>query len=525
MLTDKVKQGSFRVTVVDRGQVDSLKNATITSNVEGTTTIIMIVPEGTRVKEGDIVCELDSATYREQAKQQEIEVTQAEAAAQQAKENVLIQKTQNESDIAAAELAVTLGALDYEKYTKGEYIQEQNTIAGEIELAREKLTRSRENYDFSQRIARKGYRSQSDLEADRIGVREAEIALQVGLEKLKVLNDFTSKRQIAELEANKKELERELVRVKRKAAAALTQFEADYEALKLTAEVERDKYERLKKQVANCVLRAPQQGEVVYVSNQGRRSSEQTVIEEGVQVRERQAIIKLPDVENMKVDARIHESRISRVKVGLPVEIRLESFPGEVFHGVVDDVASVPVPGHWPNTDVKEYETVIRITDDTKKVSRLRPGLTAEAIILVDERADVLQVPIQAVVPVSEGHVAWVVEADGPKMRKLILGDANDTHIEVKDGLNEGDTVVINPRACFPKEITEATGVKKGKGKGKGGKGGKKWQKGPGGKAQGQPGKAKPVLPSEKKTTAEQSPEVAKSQAEPPVAKSQPAAE
>ncbi len=55
------------------------------------------------------------------------------------------------------------------------------------------------------------------------------------------------------------------------------------------------------------------------------------MIEEGATVRERQAIIIFPDVENMKIDARIHESKISRVIVGQPVEISIDALPNDPY--------------------------------------------------------------------------------------------------------------------------------------------------------------------------------------------------
>lgn len=450
-------RGPLRISITERGQVDSLVSLTLTSRVEGTTTIISIVPEGTQVRQGDLVCELDSALLRERAKQQEITVTQAEAALRQAEENVAIQKTQNESDIAAAELRLTLARLDLEKYTQGEYLQLENEIAGQITLASEEHTRAEENFDFTRRLSRKGYRSQNDVEADRIAVMKAEIALRVAQEKQGVLQNYTRKRTVAELEANARELQRELERVTRKATAALTQFEADYAARKLTAEVEREKYQRLLEQIEACQLTAPQDGEVVYANqrNSFRGGGNEEVIEEGAIVRERQAIVKLPDVTRMKVDARIHESKIGMVRAGLPVVVRIDAYPGEVFQGVVDSVSSVPSSTNWFNRDLKEYEAVVRITEEGERVRRMRPGLTAVIEIVSSQRANVLQVPMQAIVSVGDQNYAFVRrENDSIQRRTVLVGQASDTAVEVRDGLQEGEQVVLHPRTQFADELS-----------------------------------------------------------------------
>src|SRR5690606_13517084 len=142
------KRAPFRIAVTERGQLDSLRNATLVSSVEGTTTIISIVPAGTHVKAGDLVCELDASIQIDKEKQQQILVTQAAAERKKAEENVEIQKRQNESDIAAAELAKELAKLDHEKYKQGEARQLENELSGLAEVAREELARAAELYEF-----------------------------------------------------------------------------------------------------------------------------------------------------------------------------------------------------------------------------------------------------------------------------------------------------------------------------------------------------------------------------------------
>ena len=57
-------------------------------------------------------------------------------------------------------------------------------LLGEVTLKREELTRARERYEFSKRMAKRGYRSQNELEGDRMSVTSAEIYQEVAKEKL-----------------------------------------------------------------------------------------------------------------------------------------------------------------------------------------------------------------------------------------------------------------------------------------------------------------------------------------------------
>lgn len=462
LLTASVAYGPFELMLNVQGHLDSQSNATLSSQVEGTTTIISIVPEGTWVEKGEIVCELDSSALSEDLKQQQIDVTQAEATLTQATESLEITREQNKSDIAAAQLALMLAKLDLVKYEDGEYPALQRQLAGVVAIEMEEYRRAEEDYEFTKRLVRKGYETPSDLESKRIAVKREELELQKSREDLKVLTEYTKKRDMAELSANVTEFERELTRTKLQAKSAEAQASAEVAAAKLTLEVEKEKFERDKQQLAACTLRASQAGEVVYANLAASRrgGSEGAAIEEGATVRERQAIINLPDVTRMKVDCRIHESLISQISNGLAAAIRVDAYPDEIFNGTVSQVSSVPMTGSWPNYDLREYQTEIRLTDEVDKVRKLRPGLTAQVEIYVDRRQKVLQVPQQAVVKAGRKTLAYVIGRDGTASPRMIdLGMTNSTSAEVVDGLEDGDRVVLNPRKRFAEEIAKISGL------------------------------------------------------------------
>src|SRR6185369_11901131 len=136
----------------------------------------------------------------------------------------------------------------------------------------------------------------------------------------------------------------------------------------------------------------------------------------------------------------------------------VEAHPGEIFKGEVDNVSLVPLSGSFPNYNLKEYATTIAIKDEPEKVGKLKPGLTAEVEILVDQVEACLQVPIQAIVEQANKHFAFVLADEGKIVRReLKTGRTNEVMMEINDngGLKEGDQVVLNPRAMLPKEILQ----------------------------------------------------------------------
>ena len=179
------------------------------------------------------------------------------------------------------------------------------------------------------------------------------------------------------------------------------------------------------------------------------------MIDVGVGVRERQAIINLPDLDLMKVNARIHESRISMVRPGMTAVVKVDAYPDETFHGEVDSVASVPSSTGGFGSSTKEYEAVIKLTDDSEKVNKLRPGLTATTEIMVERRDDVLQIPVQANITIGAKQFAFVALDKKVDLRPIKVGKTNSNFIEILEGLSEGDSVVMNPHSHFKKEISD----------------------------------------------------------------------
>jgi len=95
----------------------------------------------------------------------------------------------------------------------------------------------------------------------------------------------------------------------------------------------------------------------------------------------------------------------------------------------------------WLNPDLKVYETDIFI-DGTH--TDLKPGMSAEVTITVNELPDVLMIPLQAVSTRGGERVCLVKTSFGTEARTIETGDYNDKFIEVKKGLEEGERVVLN---------------------------------------------------------------------------------
>ena len=76
----------------------------------------------------------------------------------------------------------------------------------------------------------------------------------------------------------------------------------------------------------------------------------------------------------------------------------------------------------------------------------LRPGMTSAVEILVANLQNVLSVPVQSVVEKKGKFYCWVADGAGAQRREVKLGMGNNTRIEVKSGISDGEQVLLNPR-------------------------------------------------------------------------------
>ena len=439
----EVQRSDFLISVVEGGTVEAVNEVIVRSEVEGTARIIFIVPEGSYVKKGDLLVELDSSSSLDSVNQQQINVEKAQFSLIQAEQQLEIQKSMVESELAAAKLRVEFAQSDLDKHLKGEALQTQRDAQIAITNVVEDLGINQERLDWTEKLYKQGYETKANLDKDRLAVSQSKLKLEQAEKSLWMLETFDQPKKRRSLEAALQEATENFDRVKLQDERKLAQFQADVQSQRKTLELSQAKLDRDKKQLAATKIYAPQDGLVVYASGGGGgRWSSESMIEEGAVVRNRQEIIKLPDVSEMKLQVRIHESHINEIRHGLSAYVVLDSAPDQRYHGVVTKVAPLPdSQSRWGNPNLKVYATEIRIAD---RLPDVKPGVSARAEIIVTNLANVLTVPIQAVTTLHGQQMAYVA-GDPPRPVPVGVGMYNEKFIEITSGLKEGDRVLLAP--------------------------------------------------------------------------------
>ena len=443
--TFTVKQGPLTISVVESGSIKASDQRIIKNDVEGRTSIITLVPEGTRVKEGDILVELDASTLQDGKIDQEIRVQNNEATYINAKENLAIVISQATSDVNQADLALEFAKQDLRKYEQGQYPKDVNEANKRITLAKEELERSEQTLEWSNKLYEEKYLSETERTADELTVKRRKLEYDISVADLALLQDFTYPRQIRQLQSDVQQALSALDRAKRKADADKRQAEADLKAKEAEYVRQQTKLRKIEDQIKKTTILAPCEGLVVYATSTkgGLASMLKEPLAEGQQVFERQELIYLPTDASTMAEVSVHETSLAKVHIGQPAIITVETLPDKKFLGTVDMVAPLPdSAGMFLNPDLKVFKTQIDLdTDDPA----LRPGMTCRAEIIVEKYDDVVYVPVQAVTRVAGDTMVYMFEGESVEPRKVEIGLDNNRMIRIISGLKEGEAVLLDP--------------------------------------------------------------------------------
>lgn len=670
----EVKRADLLISVVEEGALKAMNEVAIRNNLAGDSRIIQLAPEGSHVKKGELLVELDSSLLKDNLNEQELTYQDNVFLLVQAQENLKIQQSLIESRIKSAELQIELAETDLAKYRDGDAPKQTRTGNAQLALIEDAVRIATERYARTQELHKNGDATKSELEGDSLSLTRNKLALEQTKEDLRLLKKFDQPNTIRMLESNVQQSKDELEQLKHRSAAEMAQAEAELKTSGKALQLMDTELKRQKKQLENAKIYAPQDGLVVYASaspflgrgegrpdegrsrmrdsgygslfesdgrfrrggggGEGRRGGGEgrrggggggsgsssgsgsgggssyssggsggggggggsslsggggggasastgqgssgtsgslgsssisggssassglggqtssggggassgsgrqgsssfssggqssgsegaptisytsvrqnssltgsksfgqssssgsggssssggssygsggqsssystegsqfgsrsgsrnyssfdegsffmfggtTVIEEGATVRQRQELIKLPDVSRMVVEVKVQESRVRQVVPGMLAFVKVETLPGRRFKGTVRKVGILPdTQSSWMNPNNKVYATDVLIDDE---MPELKPGVSARAEIIITNLPNVLSVPIQAVATFRGEHVCFTQKGSSVIPVPVTTGWFNDRFIEIKSGLREGDHVLLAP--------------------------------------------------------------------------------
>ena len=166
-------------------------------------------------------------------------------------------------------------------------------------------------------------------------------------------------------------------------------------------------------------------------------------------------LMTIADLSVMEVEVEVDETDVIGVEIGHGAEVRVDAFPDRIILGKVTEIGSSALQKVTASEESKDFKVVITLEDPPVN---LKPGLSASADIVTAEKKGVLAVPISALVlrdrktdePSSkkedkEEEGVYIVQDNRVKFTPVMKGIMGELMVEIKTGLEEGQTVVIGP--------------------------------------------------------------------------------
>lgn len=187
--------------------------------------------------------------------------------------------------------------------------------------------------------------------------------------------------------------------------------------------------------LAQFTIKAPSPGMVIY-----KEEFNGTKRKVGSQVNPFDRVIAtLPDLTSMISKTFVSEIEVNRVVPGQKVVITIDAIPGKSWTGSVMNVANIGE--QLGNSESKMFEVLIKVDGNNPD---LRPAMTTYNKIIIDSFDDVISIPTECVHADADG-VPYVYKKNKTK-QIVVLGEMNEKHIIVREGLEAGTPIyVITP--------------------------------------------------------------------------------
>ncbi|PWD97522.1 efflux RND transporter periplasmic adaptor subunit [Marinilabilia rubra] len=186
----------------------------------------------------------------------------------------------------------------------------------------------------------------------------------------------------------------------------------------------------------DLIVKAPAQGVVVYARDWGGDK-----IKVGSRVsRWNPRIAILPDLSTIMSVTYVKEIDVTKIHEGMPVKINIDAFPGEVFDGVVKNVANIgkEIEGQFLNGFKVDVEVDPHGVD-------LLPGMTSTNRFIIESMEDQLMVPREAVFVEDSREIVYKKTPLGVVREEVETAGENEKHVRITEGVKAGDKVFLTP--------------------------------------------------------------------------------
>lgn len=155
----------------------------------------------------------------------------------------------------------------------------------------------------------------------------------------------------------------------------------------------------------------------------------------GAYVKAGQDIARFEGIGTLKVDFRVPEVFLRKIRASQETQVGVDAFPGESFRGAIYAIE--------PSVDEQTRTVLLRARIPNPGV-RLKPGMFARVTLVLDNRQNALIVPEQALVPRGGERFVFRAVEGKAELTKVEIGLRRPGEVEILQGLKAGEAIVVD---------------------------------------------------------------------------------
>jgi len=450
--TAEVREGPFHVSIVEAGTLQALRSVTYASAIQSNQAkIVAMAPEGKLVQKGDMLILFDAAPFEEEIRRSQAQLSQAQADLLKAKEDIKLQVIQNQEDLAAARQKVERSGLELRDVQEGKGKLRVEEAEAAVANAERELQKAQGGLEDLRPLLAEGFITKQELERAEQVVARARDDLALAQRRRGSLVEFGRPLELSAARAEATLTKESLRQLESAAAYRLEQKQAAITAAESRIQEAASKLNLAQQQLSRTEVRADVPGIVVY--REVFFGSEQRKPQVGDQVWANQPLLILPDISRMVVEAKIRETDIHKVEANQNVKVRVQAYPDLKLTGRVSLVGTLALE-EKERRGAKFFGVTV-LVDGSEP--RLRPGMTAQVEIEVEERPRALYVPLQAVFERDGRSLCYVVRRGRLQAQEVVTGPSNQDFVVIDKGLREGDRIALRDPGAPPTDFGSLT--------------------------------------------------------------------
>lgn len=489
--TAKVERGAVVRSITATGTIKSHLIVDVKSRAGGPI-VELNVDVGSVVSKGDLLARIDPSDTMTSLNQAKADLSSSVARIEQAKQNLELQKLQNDASIrqskasleaakarltqaqkrADAQPAITHAQVEsarsaletakknLEQLLKVTIPQTRAQARANFDSAKTQRDVAERNLDRQKGLLEKGYVSKQAVDNATSQLESARSAFITAEERLRTLEDDLSvqttnaQTRVKEAEANLKSAEANQIQVDitrqaleeskaqvAQAEAALRQAEANRIQIQVregditTAQAQKARSDA---QVSNAQVQYD--SATIYAPNNGvvitKNVEVGTIIPAGTSlVSQGTTLLQIADTDRLFIEVSVDEADIASVEEDQDVDITIDAYPDEIFEGKVTRID--------PQAVLEQNVTIVRARVEVLNPdARLKPGMNATCEFILKRQTDTLNVPSEAVKDSEEGKYVEILVNGKPERAPVEVGIVGNERTEILSGLEEGEEVI-----------------------------------------------------------------------------------